>query len=122
MSQIDDFYDLDAWKISHKLAIGIYQITKNFPPDEKYSLVDQLRRSASSVGANLAEGYGRYHYKDKQRFYYLSQGSIKEVQNFLILAKDLKYIDEIQYKMHWDCSKDAERLINGLIKSIGNRI
>lgn len=116
-----DFYELDAWKSSHKLTKYIYILTKKFPVEEKYSLTDQLRRAASSVGANIAEGYGRYHYADRNKFYYNSRGSIKEVQNFMLLSKDLGYITLEEFKEFWDLSVHSERLINGLIRSINAR-
>ena len=67
---INDFYDLDAWKESHKLVIQIYKIIKSLPSDEKYGVIDQLRRASSSITANIAEGFGRYTFKDKIHFYY----------------------------------------------------
>jgi four helix bundle protein len=81
-NRIKNFYDLDAWKKTHKLVLEIYQITKDFPKDEAYGIIGQLRRAASSITANIAEGFSRYHFKDKIRFYYQARGSIAEVQNF----------------------------------------
>ena len=63
--KIRAFDDLDAWKAGHKLVITIYQITKIFPRDELYGITSQLRRTATSVTANIAEGFARYHYNDK---------------------------------------------------------
>lgn len=73
--------------------LAIYRITQDFPKEETYGVTSQLCRAASSITANIAEGFARYHFKDKIRFYYQSRGSAAEVQNFLILAKDLGYID-----------------------------
>ena len=92
-NKIKNFYDLDAWKKSHILSIEIYKLTENFPKEEIYGVVSQLRRAVSSVGANIAEGFARFHFKDKTRFYYQARGSAAEVQNFLLLAKDLNYIE-----------------------------
>lgn len=118
MEKITDFCQLDAWKESHKLVLMIYKETKSFPKEERYSLTDQLRRAASSITANIAEGFGRYHYADKIRFYYQARGSTKEVQNFILLAKDLGYFKENILKTLWQQTKMGERLINGLIRSI----
>jgi four helix bundle protein len=68
--EIKHFTDLDAWKVNHKLVLMIFKITKRFPKDERFGLIDQLRRAASSITANIAEGWGRYHFADKIRFYY----------------------------------------------------
>ena len=114
---IIDFFQLDAWKQSNVLALEIYKVTKLFPDSEKYGIIDQLRRASTSVGANIAEGFGRYTFKDKIHFFYQSRGSLKEVQNFILLAKDLKYLNEVDLKKIWVQSKISEKLINGLIKS-----
>lgn len=117
MIKISDFYQLDAWKEGHKLALLIYEETKLFPSEEKYGLIDQLRRAAISITANIAEGFGRYHYADKIRFYYQARGSVKEVQNFIFLAKDLGYLTEDSAKKIWYQAQKSEKLINGLIRS-----
>ena len=93
MGEVKNFYDLIAWKKGHELTLGIYQATKRFPGEEQYGIVIQMRRAASSVTANIAEGFGRFHFKDKVRFYYQARASTTEVQNFLLLAKDLDYVD-----------------------------
>lgn len=117
MTKIDDFYDLDSWKESQKLVILVYGILKKFPIEEKFGICDQLRRASSSITANIAEGFGRFHFSDKIRFYYQARGSVKEVQNFILLAKDLKYLADEICKQVWGQSKISEKLINGLIKS-----
>lgn len=118
MNNIKNFYDLDAWKKSHKLVLIVYKITQSFPRDELYGVVNQLRRATVSITANIAEGFSRYHYKDKVRFYYQARGSVAEVQNFLLLAKDLGYITLNECKLIGEHSNDVARLINGLIRSI----
>jgi len=116
--EIKHFTDLDAWKINHELALMIYQITKKFPKDERFGLIDQLRRAASSITANIAEGWGRYHYADKIRFYYQARGSNCEVQNFVTLAKDLNYLDSEDYRQLWEKAFQGFKVINGLIRSV----
>jgi len=122
MIQITDFYQLDAWKESKNLTILIYSATKKFPKEERYNLIDQIQRASVSIMANIAEGFGRYHFADKIRFYYQSRGSLKEVQNFMLLAKELGYLDEVKAKLLWSKTKNIERLINGLIRSIEKQI
>lgn len=89
--RINTFEDLETWQFAHKFALGIYKITKGFPKDELYGLVSQLRRAALSITSNIAEGFSRYHYNDKIRFYYNARGSISEVKNCIILSRDLNY-------------------------------
>jgi len=116
--KIKDFYDLDAWKKAHKIVLEIYNTTKKFPKEELYGITSQLRRAASSVTANIAEGFSRYHYNDKIRFYLNARGSISEVKNFLFLSKDLEYLKEEKFKEIFNASEDVSKLINGLIRSI----
>ena len=78
--KINNFYDLEAWKISHGLVLEIYKITKSFSKEEMYGITSQIRRAASSITANIAEGFARYHFKDKIRFYYQARASVAEVQ------------------------------------------
>ena len=67
MTTITDFYQLKAWQENHQLVLSIYKITKTFPNEEKYGIIDQLRRASSSITANIAEGFGRFHYGSRQK-------------------------------------------------------
>jgi len=113
---VKNFYDLAVWKRSHKLSLEIYKLAKRFPKEEKYGIVDQLQRSSSSISANIAEGFGRYHYKDKLKFFYTARGSAYETQSFIFLAKDLGYINkEVTRKLLSDyeqLNKSLNALIN----------
>lgn len=120
-NKIKNFYDLDAWKKGHSLALKIYKITKDFPQEEKYGITSQLRRAVFSITANIAEGFARYHFKDKMRFYYQARGSVAEVQNFLLLARDLEFIDADTCKELGEQAKKVEKLVNGLIRAIENQ-
>lgn len=117
-NKIKNFYDLDAWKKSHKFTLMIYKITKSFPKEELYGVISQLRRAAFSIAANIAEGFSRYHYNDKIRFYHNARGSVSEVQNFIFLATDLSFLNTADSKLLFEESEDINRLINGLIRSI----
>jgi len=92
-NKIKSFTDLIGWKKAHQFVLKIYKITKNFPKTEKYCLVDQLRRAAVSITSNIAEGFYRRTSIDKSHFYYTSLGSLAEIQNQLILSRDLDYIN-----------------------------
>ena len=89
-----------------------------FPKEELYGIVSQLRRTSLSITSNIAEGFSRYHYNDKIRFYYNARGSLSEVKNGLILSRDLKYITEEDCNSLLNESESVLKLINGLIRSI----
>lgn len=114
--KIVSFTDLVAWKEGHKLVVSVYTITKQFPREELYSLVDQMRRAASSITANIAEGFGRRSYKEKQQFYYQAQGSLLELINFVILSKDIGYLTESQRTELLSKTEYTHRLLQGLIQ------
>lgn len=117
-TKIKDFTDLEAWKESHEVVLEIYKITSTFPKDERFGLVDQMRRAAVSVTSNIAEGFSRYSKNDKAHFYTIATGSITELQNQLIISKDLKYITAQQHKILHEKLVKAHKLSNGLIKSV----
>ncbi|OGH34216.1 MAG: hypothetical protein A3B38_03595 [Candidatus Levybacteria bacterium RIFCSPLOWO2_01_FULL_36_13] len=115
MNKIKSFTDLNGWNEGHKLAVLIYSITKTFPKEETYSLVDQMRRAAASVTANIAEGFGRQTYKEKLQFYYMAQGSLTELKNFILIAKDVGYLKEKDFKSLVERSNLTHKLLQGLI-------
>ena len=80
---IEHFTDLNVWKEAHALTIDMYAVSKEFPADERFGLTSQIRRASSSIGANIAEGFRRYHYGDRVIFYYQARASLSEVQNFI---------------------------------------
>ena len=114
-STIRDFTDLNVWKEGHKLVIMIYKITKSFPKEETYSIIDQMRRAVSSVTANIAEGFGRQGYKEKVQFYYLAQGSLIELKNFIIIAKDVNYLKHVEFETLMNQANLTHKLLQGLI-------
>ena len=114
---INHFTNLIAWQKHHKITLEIYKITKDFPKDELFGLVSQIRRSASSISANIAEGYGRYHSKDRVRFYLHARGSNTELQNWIILSHDLGYIDSNVFEDLKSSVFEGYKIICGLIKS-----
>ena len=117
-SSVASFFDLRAWQEGHKLVLAVYKVTRSWPNDERYGLTSQTRRAASSITANIAEGFARYHFKDKVRFYYQARGSAAEVQNHLVLAKDLEYITDSQCNDFIAQTIAVSQLINGLVRSI----
>ena len=114
--KIKSFTDLDAWKEGHKLVLMIYKITKDFPKDEIYGLVSQMRRCVVSITSNIAEGFGRNSYKEKKQFYSQAQGSTTELQNQLLIARDIKYISKEIFNQAAEQSIVVHKITNGLIK------
>lgn len=91
-NKITSFTGIKVWQEGHQLVIMIYKETDIFPKREVYSLIDQMRRAAVSVTSNIAEGFGRSGYKDRLRFYCQTQGSLTELKNQLLVAKDVGYL------------------------------
>ena len=90
--RLKSFTELNAWKEGHQLILVIYKITKTFPKEEMFGLVSQLRRAAISITSNIAEGFSRNFYKEKVQFYSMALGSLTEVQNQLLIARDVGYL------------------------------
>ena len=109
------YQDLIVWQKSHRLVKNIYEITSKLPKEEKYSLTSQIRRSALSIPANISEGFGRFHLKDKVRFYLISKGSLNETENYLQLIHDLKYADV--KSLICDCV-EIRKILDAYISSI----
>lgn len=118
MTQVRNFEDLQAWQNTLDLAVAIYEITQEFPKAEQFSLTNQMRRAASSISANLAEGYGRYRRKEKMQFYKIANGSLLEVKSFCYLSHRLSYISDEQLTKILDLIVICQKLISALIKSI----
>lgn len=88
------FQDLIVWQKSHELVLNIYKDTRSYPDEEKFGLISQMRRSAVSIPANIAEGFKRKGKKDKINFYNIAQASLEELKYYLILSKDLGYLSD----------------------------
>ena len=93
-----DFRKFEVWQMSHQLTLKIYSITKLFPKEELFGLTSQIRRSFASFGYNISEGSGRNSDKEFANFVNIALGSSNEAENQLILAKDLGYINEIDFQ------------------------
>ncbi|MEK7534394.1 MAG: four helix bundle protein [Patescibacteria group bacterium] len=117
MYKIKSFTDLNAWKEGHKLVLQIYRITKLFPSEERFCLIDQMRRCVISITSNIAEGFSRRSKKEKAQFFYMALGSVTELQNQLLIARDLNYISSAEFKNIADQTVVVSKLVNGLIKS-----
>lgn len=113
---IKSFKDLNAWKEGHMLVLEIYKLTSEFPKNEQFGLTNQLRRAAVSITSNIAEGFSRTSYKEKNQFYSMALGSLTEVQNQLLIAKDIHYISDVIFKNSEEKTIVVSKLLNGLIK------
>ena len=115
---MSEYRKLKVWEASHKFAIDIYKTTKRFPEDEKYGLVSQIRRSASSIPTNIVEGCGQIGNGTLIRFLGIAKGSAFEAEYQLQLAKDLEYINVSQFNTLTEKIKIIIRMLNKLIKSL----
>lgn len=113
---IRSFTDLKVWQEGHKLVILIYKITESFPKKETFSLIDQMRRAASSITANIAEGFGRQTYKEKLQFYFMAQGSLTELKNFILIAKDVGYLKQEDFDRLVMQANLTHQLLQGFIQ------
>jgi four helix bundle protein len=107
---------LKVWVKAKEFAVSVYKkILPLLPPEEKWNLNQQLRRSALSIPANIAEGYGRFYYQDNVRFCYNARGSLDEVLSHLTIAYEMKYIPEGLYRELMNNGNEVDRILNGYI-------
>lgn len=121
MAKLYSFEDSTAWKDAHKAVLQIYFIVRRFPKNELYGIVSQLCRAAVSVPANIAEGFYRNTTKELINFLYIARGSCGEVIYYLILAKDLGYLTEIDYQKLRQTYDAVAKQLNGWIRSLKNK-
>ena len=114
------FEDLDAYKLALHVLKEAYRVCKSLPVEEKYNLVSQIHRASVSVTLNIAEGYGRYHYLDSLRFYYIARGSLEEVLSAFIVCDELGYTKG-ELESHRDLCSNAVRALNGYIRYVRNQ-
>ncbi len=116
-NKIRSFTDLNVWKEGHKLVIMIYKATRQFPKDELFGLTNQIRRAVVSITSNIAGGFSRNTFKDKTQFYSIALGSLTEVQNQLLVSRDVGYMDNVMFKEIGNQTVVVSKLCNGLLKS-----
>ena len=118
METTKNFKELIVWQKAHAFVLSVYTSTQQFPPYELYSLVSQFRRAAISIPANIAEGYKRKGKADKLRFFNIAQGSLEECRYFVILSKDLLYINEEAFNNLNQQLENASKLLTAYITKI----
>ena len=114
------FQNILAWQKAYDFVLDVYKYTKSFPESEKYGLMSQFRRAAVSIIANIAEGYKKMGKADKLRFMNISQGSLEECRCYVILSRDLEYIDNDVYNILYSKIEEASKLLNGYCKAMLN--
>ena len=116
LDKIKSFRDLKAWQEAHTFVLMIYKMTKTFPKAEIFGLTSQMRRAAVSITSNVAEGFSRQSYAEKVQFYSIAQGSNTELQNQMLISKDIGYLRENDFNVAANQSMVTHKLLNGLIK------
>jgi four helix bundle protein len=111
------FEDLECYQLALNVVREAYQVAKRLPPEERYNLIDQLRRAATSITLNIAEGYGRYHYLDSLRFFYIARGSLNEVLSAFITCDKVGLL-ESELPRQRELCHSALRSLNGYIRYV----
>jgi four helix bundle protein len=115
-----DFRELKVWVKAHALTLACYQLTKDFPKHELFGLASQIRRCASSVPANIAEGCGRIGNAELHRFLQIACGSTNELEYHLLLAKDLEYIADRDHDFIQQHVLEVKRMLVALTRKVGS--
>ena len=118
MSGIKTHKDLNVWQEAMNMAKKIYLITNNFPKEERFGLVSQIRRAAISIPSNIAEGAARSSHKEFVQFLYISLGSLAELETQMLLSKDLGFIDNVEVEQEIESTR---KMLLGLIKHLKKR-
>jgi len=111
-----DFKELRVWAKAHELTLLVYKLTRSFPRDEIYGLTSQVRRSAVSIGANVAEGCGRRSDGEMARFLQIARGSASETEYHLLLAKDLGFLPEAEFRTAEQKVVEVQRMLTSLVQ------
>ena len=117
-SEIQSYRDLVAWQKAFKLGLMIYRLTKQFPDEERWGLISQLRRASVSVPSNIAEGYGRQSRNEYVRFLRIARGSLYEIDTQLLFAVELQYVAQEMYDQTKSLLDECSRVLGGLIRSL----
>ena len=116
-----NYKELIVWKRAHEMTLDIYSATRLFPKEELYGLTSQLRRSAGSIGANIAEGSGRRSTNEICRFLQIARGSASEAEYHLLLARDLNLLSEERFRRLSHQADEVQRMLTSLIQSLHSK-
>jgi len=112
------FEDLECYQLALDVVVNAHEFARRLPADEKYDMARQVRRSSKSVTANIAEGYGRYHYLDSLKFYSNARGSLNETLGHFINGRVLAYIDQAYFEQLYNLTRRAEKALNGFMSYV----
>jgi four helix bundle protein len=115
---MEDFKDLKVWTKAHELTLAVYRRTRVFPKEEMYGLTSQLRRSAASIGANIAEGCGRRSDGEMKRFLQIARGSASELEYHFVLARDLQLLGDDEFKNLEGKVLEVQRMLASLVQRL----
>ena len=115
---LQSYRDLEVWQVSVDLTVAIYELTRPMPPEEKFGLTSQIRRAATSIPANIAEGYGRSHRKEYLRHLSIARGSLCELETHLILAGRLGFITREATQPTWEMVRRVGQMLHKLMISL----
>ncbi len=113
-----DYKKLKVWEKAHQFVLDVYRATASFPPDERFGLTREVRRSAVSVPSNVAEGCGRESERELARFLSISAGSATETDYQLLLARDLHYLDERTHQALDAQAQEIKKMLNSFIRKL----
>jgi four helix bundle protein len=116
--KITSFRQLEIWKYGKNIALEVYRVTKNFPKEEVYGLVSQMRRAAISISANIAEGFSRFHNKEYKQFLFISLGSCSELETFIDISFDLGFLSALDAENLQALLVSESKMIRALIKKL----
>jgi four helix bundle protein len=115
---LKSYQDLHVWQKAMELAVEAYQLSKKLPASERYGLVAQMRRSAVSIPANIAEGYGRAHRGDYLHHLSVANGSLKELETHLLLSVRLGYLSEKEIELALQRASEVGRMLASLMQKL----
>ena len=117
-SKIQNFRDLDVWKLGKDIVLEVYKATKGFPKEELFGLISQMRRAGVSIPSNIAEGFNRVHNKEYRQFLFMALGSCAELETQLELSCDLKYLNQKVRDCLLEKINHETRMLRNLIKKL----
>lgn len=117
---MENFKKLKVWLKAHRIVLEVYKITKNFPKDELYALVSQMRRAALSVAANIVEGSKRKTIKDRLHFHVIADTSLEELKYYFLLSYELGYLQKEEGESLTNSAREIGRMLDSLSKSLNN--
>ena len=113
-----DFKELKVWQKAHQLVLKVYKATQHFPANERYGLISQIRRAAASIPTNIAEGCGRQGNRELAHFLSMAAGSSSEIDYQLLLARDLTYLSDMDYREYQAAAAEIRRMLHAFIRKL----